>query len=1122
MEHRIKRSNRPRSKTGTVCISAPSTRVTSSVQQANLAREIFWKTQLCPKLHSTGVCARKDHCSFAHSQEELRTPPDLRCTKWCRRVFRGQVCDDPGCPYAHSKEDLRCNGHQLLTFKTAMCKFHAKGVCLSGESCRFAHTAEELRGGADEASTHSEDRLQQDTSRGSISTSSETSGQDCGESAVAAHLVTSALRALESLNKARIKNTREKTPPWEEETGRSPVGLASGIDAEPEDALSSASLPHSLAKGKYQNGTHLMPGLRVGVHHAFVQRTGRGRADVVTERKKSTARAVEILEGGPCDAGALPATNNCLRKAPSKVESATQLKRRVSVSKDQTEKGRARKNGSLCSRQNDQPKTVPKTRLLSYKLTLLKRGKQDRPLFGMDAAPVRIAVGPREESAFVSVDSPRTGSHQPRTTGACPIYPYDASVPRPEARFARESASRSSSGDSRHSVNNSSLNPEAPPFIPALLLGSSTQHGVRLGASPSLPGLRNLATASFLSSDAMPIRARETFLVHGNASSPASLGGAGASDVARFLQETMTALSAASPEGPHRHDALLRDLSGEAAATGASCANVACSGSSLCGEVGAGMNSTLFPGLPTAVAADRGESQGAAALAALLAVSRLLSPTGNGAPPVNAPSNQRLPGAFASSAALGESADPSRRLTCTQEKNDSSTNAWSTLVAALVAMAPHLAKSGTSAAAHSSPAYQRATAQTAEHAGCYRYARWVGSGPPPAVSSAPPTRDLLDSCTGCVAPPVQRFPNVPSSLAETSRKLPSPLESYRPAALSSVETPSRPTTAVGPLASTCEASAALSAWLDPFSLASSPQPPSVQPFEQLNAFLGLSSSAPGGAGGDASPLCPHLSSFSDSLAFANRHGLQSRHPHALFPIASQGSYDGAGVGGRTEAGWRDSVESFSGALRTASLPRSTQARAEGPSSRPVREGETHAEQSAAERGKNGSLAVTAGALVDVFSSVAFIDDSQRAGDPRKGEAVQGRSALTTGEGTSKGDLDMPSPLLTVTTEPGPSLASRGSFAAGDDLLSGMNGVEAEADANKDVLFGDEREAETEIWATFEDPAGARLADASSKREDPSANRAAVWVPLSGLSCPLPGIPKEEPGAFPTVSSTSQD
>ncbi|CDJ38941.1 hypothetical protein ETH_00029000 [Eimeria tenella] len=113
---------------------APITASASNAStNANMNRLV--NTKLCSRYLSKGYCKRRD-CTFAHSVEELRPVPDLRCTKWCRFVFFGLNCNDSRCPYAHSKEELQ---PQPDEFKTTVCRFAKRGKCLNGEYCRFLH-----------------------------------------------------------------------------------------------------------------------------------------------------------------------------------------------------------------------------------------------------------------------------------------------------------------------------------------------------------------------------------------------------------------------------------------------------------------------------------------------------------------------------------------------------------------------------------------------------------------------------------------------------------------------------------------------------------------------------------------------------------------------------------------------------------------------------------------------------------------------------------------------------------------------------------------------------------------------------------------------------------------------
>lgn len=66
-----------------------------------------FKTKRC-RFWLEGRCTRGDACTYAHTDIELRAPPDLTKTKLCTRWKRG-ICDKTPqeCAYAHGIEDLR-------------------------------------------------------------------------------------------------------------------------------------------------------------------------------------------------------------------------------------------------------------------------------------------------------------------------------------------------------------------------------------------------------------------------------------------------------------------------------------------------------------------------------------------------------------------------------------------------------------------------------------------------------------------------------------------------------------------------------------------------------------------------------------------------------------------------------------------------------------------------------------------------------------------------------------------------------------------------------------------------------------------------------------------------------
>ena len=107
-------------------------------QQA--VRRQFHRTQMCKSLLQHGVC--REGCSFAHTQDDLRAPPDLRKTTLCTAWIRGE-CAAAHCRFAHGVSDLRGTA---AVYKTQLCQWYASGgKCTRGAGCRHAHGEGELR-----------------------------------------------------------------------------------------------------------------------------------------------------------------------------------------------------------------------------------------------------------------------------------------------------------------------------------------------------------------------------------------------------------------------------------------------------------------------------------------------------------------------------------------------------------------------------------------------------------------------------------------------------------------------------------------------------------------------------------------------------------------------------------------------------------------------------------------------------------------------------------------------------------------------------------------------------------------------------------------------------------------
>merc|ERR1719199_2149284 len=105
------------------------------------------KTKMCA-FFERGKCA-SSNCRYAHSQSELRLPPNLQKTKLCRAFLSGG-CNDENCFYAHGETDLRVTEG---IYKTQICNFFERGYCKKGERCNHAHGAHDLRPPSSTAST---------------------------------------------------------------------------------------------------------------------------------------------------------------------------------------------------------------------------------------------------------------------------------------------------------------------------------------------------------------------------------------------------------------------------------------------------------------------------------------------------------------------------------------------------------------------------------------------------------------------------------------------------------------------------------------------------------------------------------------------------------------------------------------------------------------------------------------------------------------------------------------------------------------------------------------------------------------------------------------------------------
>eukprot|EP00927_Polykrikos_kofoidii_P043589 TRINITY_DN3766_c0_g1_i1.p1 TRINITY_DN3766_c0_g1~~TRINITY_DN3766_c0_g1_i1.p1 ORF type:complete len:262 (-),score=26.66 TRINITY_DN3766_c0_g1_i1:235-1020(-) len=75
------------------------------------------KTKLCA-FNSQGGCERGSMCTYAHSEEELRVPPNLSRTKLCPALLNGKECSDRvHCLFAHTLEETKQLDGKPATFQ---------------------------------------------------------------------------------------------------------------------------------------------------------------------------------------------------------------------------------------------------------------------------------------------------------------------------------------------------------------------------------------------------------------------------------------------------------------------------------------------------------------------------------------------------------------------------------------------------------------------------------------------------------------------------------------------------------------------------------------------------------------------------------------------------------------------------------------------------------------------------------------------------------------------------------------------------------------------------------------------------------------------------------------------
>ncbi|KFH14966.1 zinc finger (CCCH type) motif-containing protein [Toxoplasma gondii MAS] len=137
----------------------------------------FFKTKMCRFLRQ-GRCKHGASCQFAHSPEELRTPPNLTKTRLCRAFREGRCDRGENCAFAHGLVDLRGTGE---IYKTQICIFwpagHGNRV---SDGCRHAVGVADLASWGGERVVADNDTCGPSLTSTRPSASASASQQSCG------------------------------------------------------------------------------------------------------------------------------------------------------------------------------------------------------------------------------------------------------------------------------------------------------------------------------------------------------------------------------------------------------------------------------------------------------------------------------------------------------------------------------------------------------------------------------------------------------------------------------------------------------------------------------------------------------------------------------------------------------------------------------------------------------------------------------------------------------------------------------------------------------------------------------------------------------------------------------
>jgi len=119
----------------------PLSSASSSLSSPRIKDPRVYKTELCEKFTSNGLCPYGEKCQFAHGEEELRPRLPLSATAAVNIEEESSRSPSPS-PLQSARTDPS-------RYKTELCRsFNKTGYCRYGLKCQFAHGLQELRASA--------------------------------------------------------------------------------------------------------------------------------------------------------------------------------------------------------------------------------------------------------------------------------------------------------------------------------------------------------------------------------------------------------------------------------------------------------------------------------------------------------------------------------------------------------------------------------------------------------------------------------------------------------------------------------------------------------------------------------------------------------------------------------------------------------------------------------------------------------------------------------------------------------------------------------------------------------------------------------------------------------------